>query len=276
MSDIDLGASYLIAFDVHDASGALAHAATATLTITLPDGTPDTPAITDATVSGQYRLAYLPAAVGHYGWTAVTTTPNESWSDAFNVRAYRSVLSLAAARDFLDLRDTSRDPVLRSMLAGITRLIERRIGTCVIRVITDEFIYGDVRDVIRLPSGPALSATAVTSIASTWPGGRTWATADLIVDPGGSLVYPADGGPFTGGPWKAAYTAGRSVFSDDIIEGAKAALFDLWAVQRGVTADQLEPSMEEVSAYETAMPPGWRLPPRVMQMLDGETVPGFA
>jgi len=277
MSDIDLGAAQLIAFDTYDASGALANVTGVTLTITLPDGTPATPAVTNPpAVTGKYRLTYLPAAIGHYEWTAVTTAANEAWSDSFNVRAWRSILGLDDARDFLDLRDTSRDPVLRSVLAGITRRIERRIGTCVIRAITGEFIPGTVCDAIRLPSGPPLSAVAVTSVTSTRPGGPSWAAADLTADPGTWMTWPVDGSPFTGGPWLAAYAAGRSVFPADVIEGAKAALYDVWAVQRGVSADQQEPSMDEVSAYELAPPPGWQLPARVTQMLDGETIPGFA
>jgi hypothetical protein len=277
MADIDLGAAYLIAFDVTDENNAPANATGVTLTVTLPDGTTATPTVTNPPlVTGKYRLTYLPASAGRYEWVAVTTVPNTSWADSFSVGTFRSILSLTEARDFLDLRDTSRDPVLRGTLSGLTRLIERYIGTCVPRTVTDEWVYGDTADMLRLANGPLLSATAVTSVTSIWAGGPTWATADLAADPAAGTVYTADGSGFTGGPWKATYTAGRQVITPDVTEGAKAALFDLWAPQRGMSADSIEPSMEEVTSYETAVPPGWRLPPRVMQMLDGERMPGFA
>ena len=81
---ISAGGMYPIAFDVLDASGALTHAATATLTITLPDGTTATPAITDAAVPGQYRLAYQTTIPGRYTAHAVTTGPVISWDDEFD------------------------------------------------------------------------------------------------------------------------------------------------------------------------------------------------
>ena len=175
MGDIDLGAAQLIAFDVTDETGALANASNVTLTVTSPDGVTDyVPVTNPPDVTGAYRVTYLPAAAGHYEWSAVTTVPNAAYGDSFNVRAWRSILSLADARDYLDLRDTSRDNVLRATLAGITQLIERQIGTCVIKPVTGEWIPGDVRDMLRLPSGPVPTATSVTSVASVYPQGPTW------------------------------------------------------------------------------------------------------
>lgn len=277
MSDIDLGAAYLIGFDVTDENNAPANATGVTLTITLPDGATATPTVTNPpAVTGQYRLTYLPATAGHYEWTAVTTVPNTSYGDSFNVRQWRSILSLADAKEFLDLRDSSRDNVLRGTLAGITALIERHIGACVIRPVTGEFIPGGCRTMIRLPSGPVPATDSVTSITSVYPDGPSWAAGDLIVNPAAGTVLTADRQGFWGGPWTWTGTAGRAGIPADVIEGAKAALYDLWSVQRGVSADSTEPSMEEVTAYETAVPPGWRLPPRVMQFLDGERLPQLA
>jgi len=79
---------YPIAFDVLDATGALAHAATATLTVTLPDATTATPAITDAAVPGQYRLSYQTTIPGRYTAHAVTTGPVTSWDDEWDVEPH--------------------------------------------------------------------------------------------------------------------------------------------------------------------------------------------
>ena len=274
MGDIDLGASQLIAFDVTGDTGALANATGVTLTITLPDGTTTSPTVTNPPdVTGKYRATYLPTTAGHYEWSAVTTVPNAAYGDSFNVRQWRSVLSFADAKEFLDLRDTSRDNVLRATLAGLTKLIERHVGTCVTKTVTDEWVPGDVKTSIRLAEAPVIS---VTSVASVYPQGPAWTTAELIVNPAAGTVRLASLLPMWFGPWKATYTAGRAEIPPDVIEGAKAALYDLWGPQRGVSADSLEPSLDEVSTYETGVPPGWRLPPRVLQFLDGEKMPGFA
>ncbi len=275
---LDVGQTYRWSYDVRDAAGALTNAATITLTITLPDQTTATPTITNPpAATGKYLYDYVLTQPGTYKFAGLTTAPGTAKTDYASARDYRSLLGLDEAREYLGLPDTSRDELIRSLLGAVTKHIERYIGTCIPKAISGELIPGDIRDTIRLPSGPALSTSAVTSIISIWSGGPSWAAADLTVDavPGGQ-VYPASGMPFTGGPWRWSGTAGRLVISDDVLEGAKLALWELWAPLRGVTADQIEPSMSEVSDYETAVPPGWRLSPRVLQLLDGEHMPGFA
>jgi hypothetical protein len=272
---LDVGQTYRWTYEVRDASGALANATGITLTVTLPDQTTAAPAVTNPpAVAGKYFADYVLTQPGLHKFAGVTTAPGTAKTDWISAREYRSILSLDEGREFLGVLDTSRDEVIRSMLGGVTRLVERYVGTCVPRQITNEFIPGDIRDMIRLPSGPALSATAVTSVVSVWSGGPSWAAADVFAD--GTDVYPADGMSFTGGPWRWSGTAGRQVISDDILEGSKMALWDLWAVQRGISGDQQEPSLQESADFETSFASGWRLPPRVMQMLDGEHVPGFA
>jgi hypothetical protein len=270
---IETGQTYRSVLEVRDEDGSLVTPSTSAYTVTLPDQTTAAGSVSVLSL-GHLAADYATTMAGLHRGKWVTTVPGIPKTDWFNVTEYRSLLSLDEAREYLGQADTSRDEVIRSMLGGITRLIERYIGTCAARTVTGEFIPGDIRDMIRLPSGPALSATAVTSIVSVWSGGPAWATADVFAD--GTDVYPADGTSFTGGPWRATYTAGRAVIPDDVLEGAKMALWDLWAVQRGISADQLEPTLQETADYETSFPSGWRLPPRVMQMLDGEHVPGFA
>ncbi|HEY5987032.1 MAG TPA: head-tail connector protein [Streptosporangiaceae bacterium] len=274
---VDAGQTYRWTLDVRDASGAPANAATIALTITLPDQTTLTPTVANPpAVTGSYIYDHVTTLAGLHKFTSVTTSPGTAKTDYVNVRAYRSVLGLDEAREYLNVTDRSRDELIRSTLGAITREIERHIGTCVIRAIANEFIPGEVRDAIRLPSGPLPTDTSVTSIASVYPWGPSWATADLIVDGAGSMAYTADGTPFTGGPWRWSGTAGRAVISDDVIDGAKMALWDAWATQRGASADQLEPSLSETGDYSAGPPPGYRLPPRVLQLIGGEKIPTFA
>lgn len=273
------GQVYRSTYTIYDLDGPPSSVA---LAVTKPDGTAQAPAPAtgDPTISGRdytWTVDYTLPAAGLYGFTWASESPDTSRpTDWITCTEYRSILSLADAREYLDIRDTSRDEVLLGTLAGITALIERYVGSCVVRQVTGEVIPGTSREVIRLPSGPVPTTSSVTSIESMYPGGPSWAAGDLIVSPAAGTVRTANMQGFWQGPWTWTGTAGRLVIPADVIEGAKAALFDLWAPQRGMSADSLEPSMEEVTAYETAVPPGWRLPPRVMQMLDGERMPGFA
>jgi hypothetical protein len=272
---IETGQTYRSTLEVRQADGTLITPSTYTYTITLPDQTTAAGSVAVASV-GHLTGDYTTVQAGLHRGKWVTTSPGTVKTDWFDVREFRSLLPLDEARDYLGILDTTWDEKIRSLLTGITRLIERRIGTCCIRAISGEFIPGDIRDAIRLPSGPLPTAASVTSIISIWAGGPAWAAADLTVDPDGSMAYPADGTPFTGGPWQATYTAGRRIIPDDVLEGAKEALWDLWATQRGLSADTIEPALDEVAAFETSFPQAWRLPPRVLQMLDGEHTPGFA
>src|SRR6266581_3362170 len=139
---ISAGGMYPIAFDVLDASGALAHAATVTLTITLPDGTTATPAITDAAVPGQYRLSYQTTIPGRYTAHAVTTGPVTAWDDEFDAAPtpWPAMVSLADAKAQLNMdpADHRFDDELRDFIAGVTGAVEDYKHQVIVRrAVTD-------------------------------------------------------------------------------------------------------------------------------------------
>jgi len=272
---IETGQTYRSTLTVRQADGTLVTPSTYTYTVTLPDQTTAAGSTAVASV-GQLTGDYTTTQAGLHKGKWVTTAPGTVKTDWFDVREFRSILPLDEARDYLGVADTSGDEKIRSLLTGVTRLIERRIGSCCIRPVTGEFIYGDILDAIRIPSGPLPTNASVTTIISIYPAGDSWGTADLICDPDASMVYTRDGTPFTGGPWTWSGTVGRRIIPDDVLEGAKEALWDLWATQRGLSADTTAPDLLDAATFETSFPSAWRLPPRVLQMLDGEHTPGFA
>src|SRR5215475_3624643 len=161
---IETGQTYRSTLTVRQADGTLVTPSTYTYTVTLPDQTTAAGSVAAAS-TGQLTGDYTTTQPGLHKGKWVTTAPGTVKTDWFDVREFRSILPLDEARDYLGVLDTTWDEKIRSLLTGVTRLIERRIGACCIRPVTNEFILGDVRDLIRLPSGPLLTSASVTSIA---------------------------------------------------------------------------------------------------------------
>jgi hypothetical protein len=240
---ISAGGMYPIAFDVLDASGVLAHAATVTLTITLPDGTTATPTITDAAVSGQYRLSYQTTIPGRYTAHAVTTGPVTSWDDEFDAAPtpWPAMVSLADAKAQLNipLADHSKDDLLRDYIAGVTGAVEDyKNETIVRRTVTDEldlsrlgcygYAYGGLRrQQFWLRSAPVISLTSMVS----WDGTMTWDVTQMRAAPSG-VVRVMNGPPVTG-IVDVTYIAGYAQIPARYKRGALVVLQHVWETQRG-------------------------------------------
>ena len=228
---ISAGGMYAAAFDVFDESGVLTHASTVTLTITLPDGTSVTPAITDPSVPGQYRLAWQTTVPGRHTAHAATTGPVTSWDDEFDVAAtpWPAMVSLADAKSQLnmDVTDHRFDDELRDFIAGVTGAVEDyKHETIVRRTVTDQLnLRGDGKFWIR--SAPVISLTSVTS----WDGAVTWDVTQMRVSPAG-LVRVMAGPPVTGLA-DVIYIAGLLQIPARYKRGALVVLQHAWETQRG-------------------------------------------
>jgi hypothetical protein len=233
---ISAGAQYPIAFDVRDANGALVHAATATLTITLPDGTTVPPAITDAAVPGQYRLAYQTTMPGRHSAHAVTTGPVTAWDDEFDVSPtpWPAIVSLSDAKAHLNIDPAGHDDddELLGFIAATTGAAEQyKHETIVRRVITDEI---DLRGCgYRLPaqfrvwSAPVISLTSVVS----WDGSVTWDVTQMRASASG-VIRIMGGIPVTG-LVDVTYIAGYQVIPAHYKQAGLVILAHLWETQRG-------------------------------------------
>ena len=183
-------------------------------------------------------------------------------------------MSLAEEKQHLNLTGGTNDAELVNYLQAATELVEAKVGICVPRAITDEDIPGTRRDVIRLPSGPVPSVTAVTSIGSVYTDGPTWTTAGLIVNPARGTVRTADGCGFYRGPWRWTGTAGRAVIPERLTQACKEQVRHMWETQRGAQP----PSV--LQGEEIYSPAGggaaFTVPRRVLELLSPDMVPGFA
>ena len=67
----------------------------------------------------------------------VTTVPGTAAADAFNVRDYRAILSLAEGKNHIGVDTwTGDDDELRNFLLAVTEVVESKVGPCVRRTVT--------------------------------------------------------------------------------------------------------------------------------------------
>lgn len=238
---ISAGGMYPIAFDVLDAAGVLTHAATVTLTITLPDGTTATPTITDATVSGQYRLAYQTTIPGRYTAHAVTTGPVTSWDDEFDAAStpWPAMVSLADAKAQLNMDPAVHtfDDELRDFIASATGAAESYKHEVIVRrTVTDELDLhggpgpgpgGPWRQQFWVRSAPVISLTSVVS----WDGAVTWDVTQMRAQPSGTVKVMT--GQAVTGLVDVTYIAGYTQIPPHYKRGALVILQHLWETQRG-------------------------------------------
>lgn len=257
----DIADSVPLAWDVRDAAGAPADAATVTLTITLPDGTTVIPPVTNPpSVTGQYRVTYVPAVEGLYTWRAVTATPNTAYQDVFEVRPAGSpaLLSLADAKAHLKIASTSSDDELRQYLEAATEIVESYIGPVVRRTYTTRVQGG--REVIILPHTHVLSVASITTVSS---GAVAVALTDLAIDGEAGDVYRKGGGYFPWGPLDVTYTVGRSVMKANWSLAAKMIVKHNWDTKLGNL-----PSVQGDTAGYVVTGSGYLVPYRAIALLN--------
>lgn len=160
----DVGDAVPLSLSVKDSAGNPANAGSVTLTITLPDGTTSTPAVTNPT-TGSYVAAYATTQAGRHkvAWVA-TGTNATAQSDVFEVVALDPgyVISLEQARKAIGLAatNTAKDEDLRTFLVGIVPVLEDIVGPIVSRDF-DEWHDGGAASIKTLYS-PLLSIVSVT------------------------------------------------------------------------------------------------------------------
>jgi hypothetical protein len=263
---IDLGGIYPAAIDVYDDTGALANATTVTLTITLPDGTTTSPAVTNPpTVTGQYRYAYLTTQAGRHTARWVLTSPDGAYTEAFDVTeaATTAIVSLTDAKRRLKISatDTTWDDELRDWIAGLTATIEDKKGQVIARRTISEETDGRGRT-FRLWRTPVISLTTVALADGT----VTYDPADMDV-PANGLVRVLTG-PAVCGRLAVTYTAGCQIVPANYVEAALVILQNLWAgEERGAMGVKL--GDEEEQPPRTWKGEYWGLVPRRAQELLG-------
>jgi hypothetical protein len=282
----DVGDPAPLAVNTRDAAGVLANVGAMTCTVTLPDQTAATPAVTNAS-TGLYTAAYVIVQAGHHTVRWVATGANAAaTTDSFDVRpaANPVFMSLDDARKTLKLpsADTSRDEMLRDYIDAVTCVIEDMWGSVVPRVWQEQHEPG--LSTISLNHQPVIAVTAVSEYRGATPFAVTQvATPDIATafsytfDPATcTLERRTSGGypmPWYGEVW-VTYTAGSTVIPGNVLLAGRELLRHLW--QNGQQAGR--PQLGGMPGDDTVYSPsGYAMTRRIAELLgDPRKAPGFA
>lgn len=225
----DLGDTVRLIGYSRDPAGTLTTAATAALTITLPDDTTATPAVGDADPDGTYTVDYVTTQAGRHAFRWVFTGPASAHTDVFDVRpaAPLYVISLAEAKVQLNITTTKHDEAIRRVIEATTTAIEDHIGLVVVRRQFTETVRGASGGVV-LTHTPVVAVTALARVDGT----RTFDVDDLDVDSATGVVRSLRGEQLHG-RLSVTYTAGPAVIPAAHSEAAEIIVQHLWETTRG-------------------------------------------
>lgn len=294
-SPYDLGAAVApgdISLSLTDGSGTPANPSPApVLTITLPDRSTATPAVTAAS-TGKWQLsaAWVTTQAGHHTWawtwTGTFLAVTEA-TDSFEVRESPdpTIIALSEAREILKIPagDTSRDSDIRGYSKAVTEWVEYTCGPVVTRQVTEVVrAQGRVmvlgRAPVRTDLGTALdpsnrrdgsTTNGLVSITPELSYGFMYPLAELLVHGEEGIVRHLAGLPFfySGDPYAqfiVTYWAGRKVIPWGITEASKITLKHIWAVERG-SAGSGAAGYGESETVATGF--GFAVPNRAVQLL---------
>lgn len=181
-----------------------------------------------------------------------------------------ALLTLAEAKTQLDIETVAHDVELQAYVDALTSVIEGIVGAVEEQTVT-ETVRGQGRALCLLRT-PVL---ALASLVPTGDGGTALEVDRLHVDGPSGVVERRDAGRFTGGPWTAVYTAGRTTVPPTINLAARILLQHLWRTQNG-SARGIS-SADDFSVTEPVPGFGYAVPNRVLQLLEPfKSPPGVA
>jgi hypothetical protein len=261
---IDLGSTVQLAVDVVTAGGVLVDPSAATLTVTLPDGTTANPVVPQpSVVAGQLRVSYAPLAVGHYSWQMVTTGPGTAYGDVFNVApsASPAIMSLADAKQHLNITGSQDDDELRFFMAATTHAVERVRGEAIARrTVTERVEFTSPWPWFVLTTTPVLAVSSLVRLDST----QSWQPSDFDIDlRRGKLTVLPSGLPVLG-QVLITYDAGYAVIPPNFQLAADIILKHMWETQRGTMGVQMGGD-----DYAPSPGSGYAVPNRAVDLLGG-------
>lgn len=267
----NLGAVVPLSVTVTDSTGAPANAGAVTVTITLPDNTIATPAVTNVP-PGVYNADFPTTQAGRHSVRWVATGANASaYTDVFEVLPAipPQIFSLEDGKAQLNIppATTAYDAEIAEFIRATTAVVERYTGQIVRTAYTETFDGGQCRLMLR--HYPVLSITSVTENGT-------------ILDPSGYTFTPASGlliringlveWSFLPGVQNVtvAYIAGTTTTTPNVRQAASIILQHLWETQRPTGRGPFDQRGEEFDPRFL-----YSIPRRALELL-GDPVSGIA
>lgn len=259
----DLGDPVPLAVNIRNAAGVLTNATTVTLTITLPDGSTTSPAVTNPpTVTGVYTYDYATVQAGRHLVRWVSTGPAAAFTDTFDVDLVASgIVSLADLKSHLNITTTTHDEELRLYIDAATEAVERIVGPVARRTVVETVPSG--AGAFYLSTVPVISLTSLIGAYGNTT--ETLATGSLYVDGNTGYVAPGYTTSISYSTLTATYIAGRAIVPASIRLATMLIAGHLWQTQRGPGGGP--PSLQ--SGGEDLLPPGYSfaIPRRAEELL---------
>jgi hypothetical protein len=235
----NLGDVVPLSVTITDSDGQAANAGSVVVTVTLPDGTSETPAVTNPE-TGTYNADYPTTQAGVHQVRWVATGENASaFEDAFSVGSATGLnfISLAEAKKHLkkDLVKTTTDDaeLLEFISAACSKIVEL-IGPVTPVDVTQQARPGYDRTIV-LDQHPVISVTSVTVDGHAEPeadpdaGVRGW-----TLDPGAGLL--GHFGHWPHGTVTITYRAGRTPLPGNVRLAALELTAHLWKTTKPLGA----------------------------------------
>lgn len=276
---IDLGATIPLTVSTFDATGNLSDPATVVLTVTLPDGSTDTPAVVH-TSTGVYTCQYVTTQAGRHQVRWISTNPATSYADVFNVAeaSPAMLISLAEARAALAKRtgsSTVGDSDLRGYIVAATPIVEDAAGAQ--RILTKTFTANGGAPSILIPDN------IVSVLSITESGAALTAGSDYTVDFDRGIITRGTyrmGFYFTPGIQNVVivYKTGVGLVADNVRLATRIIVAHLWQADQQGSRPAIGGSAPNADVVTT--PSGFAIPRRAAELLrpstDSVEMPGFA
>jgi hypothetical protein len=268
----DLGDTARLTATCTEPGGTATDAVGVTLTITLPDGTTVTPAVTNPPAfTGQYTSDYTTTQAGRHTVRWVFTSPACAYTDVLDVRDAMPPLlfSLADAKTQLRITTPGTDEELRTYVEATTTAVEFFTGPVVARAVTEVTNGGTGR--MLLHTTPVLSVTSITGVE---PWQQAIPSSALDIDPDSGVLRRNDGLAFWPGPYRVVYQAGRQAVTANIALAGKLILQHLWRTKHPSRSGALPGGGDDYSVSEQIPGLGYAIPNRALQLLQANRDPG--
>jgi hypothetical protein len=270
---IDLGDVYRIRVPVKDPAGTLVDPATATLTITLPDGTTTAPAVNlPPADTGIVIVDYPTTQAGRHQFVLTTTDPQTAFRDVFDVRQAElaNIVSLAETKNHLNITNDGDDAELRGFIEAVTSIIAFHVGA----LFPQEYVETYQANGPTIP----LRHYPVTEVASIEPIGAGGSSVDPVnVDVDELGVLRLTSGQCIRGNYRITYTAGFTLIPANYTRAALIIIQHMWDTQRPRNTRQPSvPRSEDFSTMQDQSGRFYSVPRRAVELLQGSMQGGVA